>query len=347
MCGSDVTDSHFQRCMADPAPAIYMPLQSSTVCQGSLPHVPQPAAEERIECVLDAARVLAIWWGPGSISAKSQRIMDRHYLALSTKAMGVAYAFFRTRCSHVLLAGMAGLVSPKARIRHSLVSGWPWDMTRVVEYGSEIGRRLEWSAVVLTVTLSDEHSRIALVIPECLTRLKHCRGSSELVFFYYKSFFDLSKKNTRLFADEVDGSHRFMAGVWCTRLDREWSQICRGPNWDRLNQKRRSHVLSYIDHHPEFLAQLHDEIPPEAGILKASMACLKKDLNLEEVTVPKSMREAPAESLSGSQHLGMSGVPAVRDGRISKRHLKRVERRKQRSEQKKLEERMETVNLGI
>ncbi|VDP45495.1 unnamed protein product [Heligmosomoides polygyrus] len=332
--------------------------------------------------------------GPGSISAKSQRIMDRHYLALSTKAMGVAYAFFRTRCSHVLL--MAGLVSPKARIRHSLVSWWPWDMTRVVEYGFEIGRRLEWSAVAPTVTLSDEHSKIALVIPECLTRLKHCRGSSELVLFYYKSFFDLSKKNTRLFADEV-GRVVFVlpprepedpyswipfvgaVDLWLAYGAHVW--IVNGPrsvedqSWDRLNQKTRSHVLSYIDHHPEFLAQLHDKIPPEAGILKASMACLKvglvrdprkwwttqqavefynklrvqlqNDLNLEEVTVPKSMREAPAESPSGSRHLGMSGVSAVQDGRISKRHLKRVERRKQRSEQKKLVERMETVNLGI
>ncbi|VDL61775.1 unnamed protein product, partial [Nippostrongylus brasiliensis] len=247
-----------------------------------------------------------------------------------------------------------------------------------------------------TVTLADEHSKILLVIPECLTRLKHCHGSREVVLFYYRSFFDLSRKNTRLFADEVgrvvvvlpprepEDPYSWIPFVgavdlWLACGAHVW--LVNGPrsaedqSWDRMNQKARSHVLSYIDHHPQFLEQLHDKTPPEAGILSASMACLKvglvrdprkwwtapqavefynklrvqlqDDLTLGEIRMPKSVKETPAGTPSGSQRLSLSGTPAVKDGRISKRHLKRVERRRQRSEQKKLEKQMEFVSLGI
>lgn len=50
------------------------------------------------------------------------------------------------------------------------------------EYGFEIDRRLEWTDVAPTI-LSDEHSKIALVIPERLTSLKDCHGSSKVMFF--------------------------------------------------------------------------------------------------------------------------------------------------------------------
>ncbi|VDP42038.1 unnamed protein product [Heligmosomoides polygyrus] len=159
--------------------------------------VPSPAAEERIECVLDAARILTLWWGPDSISKKVQWICDRNHLALNIKAVGVACAFFRAKCSYVLL--MCGLLPQSSRLRHPLLKGWPYDVTRIVEYGFEIGRRLDWSAAAPTATLSDEHTRVIVVVPECLTSLKHCMAGPHTTFFFYRTFFDLKKKHTKLF----------------------------------------------------------------------------------------------------------------------------------------------------
>lgn len=55
-----------------------------------LPDVPLPAGNERVECVLDAARIFAIWWDAGSISRKVQKIVDKSALAISTRAVGMA-----------------------------------------------------------------------------------------------------------------------------------------------------------------------------------------------------------------------------------------------------------------
>ncbi|KAK6033275.1 hypothetical protein OSTOST_00503 [Ostertagia ostertagi] len=105
----DVNDTmHFLhvmfKCDGQPFPAVdgrsgFMLHQcrcSRSICVGDLlPMVPQPAREERVACVLDAARVFAIWWGTGSISLKVQSIVDKSFLANSPKAVGYAYAFFR------------------------------------------------------------------------------------------------------------------------------------------------------------------------------------------------------------------------------------------------------------
>nr|CDJ92637.1 unnamed protein product [Haemonchus contortus] len=111
------------RCDGEPFPALEgragFPLETcrcsrNTFVKDVLSEVPQPACEERIECVLDAARVLSIWWDPGSISLKVQHIMDRSYQVLRPKAVGFAYAFFRHRCLHVGI--MAGTVPQKSVI---------------------------------------------------------------------------------------------------------------------------------------------------------------------------------------------------------------------------------------
>ncbi|VDL83425.1 unnamed protein product [Nippostrongylus brasiliensis] len=322
--------------------------------------VPSPAAEERIECVLDAARVLTIWWGLGSISRKVQRILDREHLAVNTKAIGVAYAFFRAKCSHVLL--MSALVPQNARLRHPLISGWPYDVTRIVEYGYEIGRKLDWTSAAPIATWADEHGRAVVVLPE--------------------------RKHTKIFANDVgrvililppqepEDPYSWIPFVaatdlWLTCGAHLW--IVNGPrsvenaSWDRMNETARLHVLGYMDGHSQFVPQLHDLIPAEPGVLLSSMACLKvgvvKDprkwltpgqalefyeflraqldgVDLEPVKLPRGLQETLAGKPSGRP-----GQPAHKDGRISKRHLKRVEKRRQRSEQRRLEHGVKVCSL--
>ncbi|KAL6723814.1 hypothetical protein Aduo_018780 [Ancylostoma duodenale] len=355
-----------------------------------LPMVPQPAYDERVECVLDAARALAVWWGPGSISLKVQRIVDKSYMALTPKAVAFAYAFFRAKCMHVSI--MTAMVPLTARLRHNSLSGWPWDTTNIIEYGWNLGRRLEWPEVAPAVQKASEHSRVVVVVPEVLHRLKHCHHGPKTEIFYYQSFKQIRTTNNVIFSDEVgnvvlvlpprEPEDRYSwiqfvgaLDLWLRCGAHVW--VVNGPrsiednSWNRMNQKAREHMVGYLDANPDFLPQLHDLVPAEAGVLKASMACLKvgvvKDprkrwdapqalefygylrtqladtLHLEEMKMPKSMR--PTGQPSGRAISNVSGVPAIRDGRISKRHLKRVEKRKQRSLQRAAERELSGMTL--
>ncbi|VDO20404.1 unnamed protein product [Heligmosomoides polygyrus] len=129
--------------------------------------------------------------------------------------------------------------------------------------------------------------------------------------------------------------------------------------------------MGYINNHLDFVPQLHDKIPAEAGILRSSMACLRvglvhdprkwwtaeqaveffnklcgqlqDELELEEIRVPKNLKVNAGTSREG--RLDSSGLPAVKDGRVSKRHLKRVEKRRLRSEAKQLEKKLQRVDI--
>ncbi|VDL78585.1 unnamed protein product [Nippostrongylus brasiliensis] len=53
---------------------------------------------------------------------------------LDPRAVGFAYAFFKTRCVHIAM--MAILMEPKKVMRHAKVDGgWPSDFKRIVAMG--------------------------------------------------------------------------------------------------------------------------------------------------------------------------------------------------------------------
>ncbi|KAK5971671.1 hypothetical protein GCK32_006177 [Trichostrongylus colubriformis] len=304
----EVSDSmhflHVQfRCDGQPFPAIEgragFQLNScrcsrSTYVKDLLPDIPPPALDERVECVLDAARVLSIWWDVGSISLKVQRIMDRSYKVLKPKAVGFAYAFFRHRCLHVAI--MAGSVPQGAPFRHTSLYDWICDSTRIIEYGWRIAKQVEWPQVALTVQSGQEHNRIVLVIPEVLHRIKHCLMGPNTIVFYYKSFRDVKATSTAFFADDV-GNVVYVLPPKEPTDPFSWLQfvnslnlwltcgahvtVVNGPrsvelhSWDRLNEKARSHMTGYLNTYPAYMSRLHYLIPSEPGVLSPTMACLK------------------------------------------------------------------------
>ncbi|VDO20406.1 unnamed protein product [Heligmosomoides polygyrus] len=184
------------------------------VVRDLLVNVPQPAAHERIECVLDAARVLAVWWGPGSIALKGQRIVDRNYLALSTKAMGVAYAFFKARmavgcdaCGGIRLrdrtsAGMGlrrshvGVAYAFFKARMAVGCDACGGIRLRDRTSAGMGLRRSHANYGRRTQQSDRYRTGVLDASEALPL-----WSKNM--FYYRSFFDLRRKNTKLFADEV------------------------------------------------------------------------------------------------------------------------------------------------
>ncbi|VDL67784.1 unnamed protein product [Nippostrongylus brasiliensis] len=166
-----------------------------------LPAVPPPAAEDKIECVLEAARVLSIWWGSGSISMKCQRIMNKAFLSINPKAVAVAYSFFKMMCTHVAI--MSGLVPLDARLNHKRIPGWPWDITRIVEYGWNMGRSMEWMVEAQSLAEENQHARTIVLVPEVLHRLTFCGKGSKTTLFHHRSFREIRRNNNVPFADEV------------------------------------------------------------------------------------------------------------------------------------------------
>ncbi|KAL6726737.1 hypothetical protein Aduo_008677 [Ancylostoma duodenale] len=324
---------------------------SQTIVAGDLiPTLPQPAFDERIECVLDAARVLAIWWGQGSISQKVHYITDRTVFALNPKAVGYAYAFFRTRCNHISI--MSAAVPREAKFHHSMIAGWPWDITCIAEYGWRISQELEWSAAEKVIR-SDEHGRVAVIIPEVLTRLKHCLSGPKTTFYTYRSFRDIRTTNNILFSNEVgnvvlvlpprEPEDRYCWVQFVAAIDL-W--LTCGAHVFVVNGPRSNEIYC-----PSYVTWCRQK----PGVMKSGMACLmvgvvedplrwwpwpqatefyrylrsqlSSMVTLEEVRLPKSAQKTgkPSEARE------LPGKPAIRDGRVSKRHLKRVEKRKERS----------------
>ncbi|KAL6733086.1 hypothetical protein Aduo_003770 [Ancylostoma duodenale] len=62
-----------------------------------------------------------------------------------------------------IMKAMAPLTT---RLRHSSLSGWPWDTTKIIEYGWNLGRRLEWPDMAPAVQKANEHSRVIVLVPE-------------------------------------------------------------------------------------------------------------------------------------------------------------------------------------
>ncbi|VDO76537.1 unnamed protein product [Heligmosomoides polygyrus] len=248
------------RCDGQPFPAVdgrpgfsilSCRVSQMTLVSDLLPTVPPLAAEENVECVMDAARVLA----------------------------KEIYA-----CGRYVGNGTSGVeIKPKG------LRGWPWDITRIVEQGWNLSRATEWTSQAQNLAEEDQHARIVILIPEGpRTTLFYYRSFLEIrrnnnvifadevgqvVIVLPPKEPDESCAWIQLVSD-VDLWFRCGAQIWMVNGPR----FGEDDSWNRLNEKARGHVLGYRDRHPEFVAQWHDLVPAEAGRVKASMACLRVGL---------------------------------------------------------------------
>ncbi|RCN47701.1 hypothetical protein ANCCAN_06266 [Ancylostoma caninum] len=149
--GSELHFLHMQfRCSGQPFPAVEgrpdfalhgCRCSSTIVASDLIPTILPPAADVRVECVLDAARILSIWSSTGSNTAKQQAILDPSVKVLNPRALAHAYVFFRHRCSHIAM--MTALVPPGSTLRHRSLMGWPYDVVHMIEIGWRMSLKIE------------------------------------------------------------------------------------------------------------------------------------------------------------------------------------------------------------
>ncbi|VDP01739.1 unnamed protein product [Heligmosomoides polygyrus] len=213
----DVTDAmHFLhaqfRCQGQPFPIMPghpgIPADVTSRCQcGStltvsdlIINVPQPASDHRVETVLEAARVLAIWNGIGTLTDKVKWICDPFHRRVTLRSVGLAYAFLRTRCLHISI--WTSMVPHDAIMRYNQIQGWSYDMTEIFEIGWKIAKTTDWNLV--QTEIGKEHHKTLVVVPETLRRLKHLQRSIENVdVFYYRKFSEVHLRKNELFRDEL------------------------------------------------------------------------------------------------------------------------------------------------
>ncbi|EYB91080.1 hypothetical protein Y032_0210g2117 [Ancylostoma ceylanicum] len=200
------------RCMGQPFPMIpdhpglTADVASKCHCSGLIravnliPTLPAPASDHRVENVLEAARVLAIWNGSGTLTEKLRWIQDPYHRRITARSVALAYSFFKTRCLHISL--FATTVPADAVMRHGQVFGWPYDLAEIFEIGWRISTKTNWKDV--KESLQNEHQKIILIIPEILRRLKFCSNKLKSTdVFYYKEFAEVHLRRNELFRDDV------------------------------------------------------------------------------------------------------------------------------------------------
>ncbi|VDL77857.1 unnamed protein product [Nippostrongylus brasiliensis] len=247
--------------------------------------LPHPASDVGVDCVLSAARILSIWSGPGSASSKAEQIVNPMVKKLDPRAVGFAYAFFKTRCVHIAM--MAKLMEPTKVMRHAEVDGgWPSDFKRIVAMGWSMARRVEWTEVVESRIFGQAHNRVLLVVPTVLQRVRFMSGGSRTRVFYYNDFSDIRTKNDSIFTDDLgeviiilppEEPRKVTAWLALLAAINLWATcgarvlLVNGPrsvnivSWELVTQKTRSHLLSYLNARPEHADRVVDLMQREPG----------------------------------------------------------------------------------
>ncbi|VDO34909.1 unnamed protein product [Haemonchus placei] len=172
----------------------------------------------------------------------------------------------------------------EARFNHTILPGWPWDTSRIIQYGWHMAR--QWSG------------------------RQYVRKGQGLLCFTAGLSVKSGRNNRVLFADEVGtvvgvmplrepedvpSWIQFTAAVdlWLSCGTHVWMvngpRSCDDVSWNRINQRARTHILGYLDDLADFVHQWHDLLSEDIGVLKASIAYLRVGL----VEDPRKWWEVP------------------------------------------------------
>ncbi|EYC04907.1 hypothetical protein Y032_0085g1856 [Ancylostoma ceylanicum] len=256
-----------------------------------IPSLPAPACEHRVENVLEAARIFAIWNGSGTLAEKIRWIQDPFHRRITARSVALAYSFFKTRCLHVSF--FATTIPANAVMRHAQVCGWPYDLTEMFEIGWRLSGKANWKDI--KDSWQSEHQKVILIIPEILRRLKFVSSKLKMVdIFYYKEFSEVHLRRNELFRDEMghviyvlppeEPKRASMLLPFVSALNM-WLRcgsrvyLLPGPmptdlaTWYRVMEQARKHVHGYLEERMELAGQVVDKLPSGPGVIDPSSPC--------------------------------------------------------------------------
>ncbi|VDP16094.1 unnamed protein product [Heligmosomoides polygyrus] len=263
---------------------------SSVVAGDLIPTLPQPAYDHRVENVLEAARVIAIWQGCGSLAEKIRWILDPQQKRITPKSVGLAYAFFRARCMHVAI--MASTVPKDGILRHARLTGWQCDTVHILELGWRLSSQSVWNEAVQK-SIGFEHRKVLMVVPHNMRSLKRINGFKDTKVFYYREFKEIHLRRTELFDNNI-GHVLFVAptveprpGTWLPLVyaAHMWLAcgvrlyLLSGPrthddnSWFRAAEQLRSHIHGLLEGHQELIPQVIDKLPIANGAVDSCSPC--------------------------------------------------------------------------
>ncbi|KAK6018633.1 hypothetical protein OSTOST_15771 [Ostertagia ostertagi] len=249
--------------------------------------LPHPARALPIECVLEAARVFAIWMQTGSVALKTQRIMNLDDRVVDPRSLGFAYAVFRKKCAHV--STMARAIEPATIMRHgSLSRGWPTVPQRIFELGWLVARKLDKNDFDLNSMMDRIHNRILIVVPMVLRRMAWMSGGCRTRVFFYGDFSAIKTKMDSLFTDDLGAVVLILPpeeprkvtswlaimsaiNLWTTCGTHVY--LVNGPrtvnivSWEHVTMKMRAHILSYVSEQPEHAQLIVDVLQQNIGVM--------------------------------------------------------------------------------
>ncbi|KAK6031026.1 zinc knuckle [Ostertagia ostertagi] len=249
--------------------------------------LPHPARALPIECVLEAARVFAIWMQTGSVALNTQRIMNLDDRVVDPRSLGFAYAVFRKKCAHV--STMARAIEPATIMRHgSLSRGWPTVPQRIFELGWLVARKLDKNDFDLNSMMDRIHNRILIVVPMVLRRMAWMSGGCRTRVFFYGDFAAIKTKMDSLFTDDLGAVVLILPpeeprkvtswlaimsaiNLWTTCGTHVY--LVNGPrtvnivSWEHVTMKMRAHILSYVSEQPEHAQLIVDVLQQNIGVM--------------------------------------------------------------------------------
>lgn len=343
---------------------------SSVVAGDLIPTLPQPAYDHRVENVLEAARVIAIWQGCGSLAEKIRWILDPQQKRITPKSVGLAYAFFRARCMHVAI--MASTVPKDGILRHARLTGWQCDTVHILELGWRLSSQSVWNEAVQK-SIGFEHRKVLMVVPHNMRSLKRINGFKDTKVFYYREFKEIHLRRTELFDNNI-GHVLFVAptveprpGTWLPLVyaAHMWLAcgvrlyLLSGPrthddnSWFRAAEQLRSHIHGLLEGHQELIPQVIDKLPIANGAVDSCSPCFAVAI-LEDANalVPErqcrlfyeycgrqlsrwlSLETIPSSPVPKSNR---QTYPHAKEGGVAKRQERRKQQRKRRSELKAIE----------
>ncbi|KAL6729628.1 hypothetical protein Aduo_000667 [Ancylostoma duodenale] len=326
-----------------------------------LPELPEPAHSHRVENVLEAARVIAIWQGYGTLAEKITWMTNPEHRRISPRSVALAYAFFKSRYMHIAI--MASTVPSHSIMRHAPIPGWSCDMVHIFELAWTMACRISWNNTTQKL-MRMEHR---------FYRPTQSKDSEESKWM---------ERHNRVLLSRVQGNSFTTSWLPFIHAVNMWlacgCRVCliAEPRtqdesaWFRVTEQARKHVNGFLEGHVEYMSQVVDKLPVMPGAVDTASPFFSVAIAEDEHTpIPERQArlfyemtrrqlqqwaslECIPEMAPRKHHavrhvepVGHGEYAAIKEGCIQKRAERREEQGKQRSHMRKAAKQLSQIDV--